>query len=104
MCETQHTSTNSRKWREFGWKNLISFFTTPPIKNKQLHTKQQCWEIVFAQKCKLFLHFLAMWKDYHILEYILTLRDILGYEISKDSKILHFGLRTEEVKKWSVSL
>lgn len=29
-----------------------------------------------------------MWKDYHILEYILTLRDILGYEISKDSKIL----------------
>lgn len=24
--KTQHTSTSSKGWREFGWKNLIRFF------------------------------------------------------------------------------
>ena len=41
--KTQHTSTSSKRWREFGWKNLIRFFITPKIKNKQLGEQQQCW-------------------------------------------------------------
>ena len=43
MCRTQQTSTSSKRWREFGWKNLIRFFITPHIKNKQLGEQQQCW-------------------------------------------------------------
>lgn len=43
VCETQHTTTNSRLWREFGWKNLTQYFITPGIKSKQTGTQQVCW-------------------------------------------------------------
>lgn len=29
MCYTQQTSIRSKRWREFGWKNLICCFITP---------------------------------------------------------------------------
>ena len=41
--ETQHTSTNSRGWKEFGWKNLIRFFITPHIKCKLTNHNIECW-------------------------------------------------------------
>ena len=43
MFKTQHTSTSSKRWREFGWKNCTCFFLTPKIKNKQLGQQQYCW-------------------------------------------------------------
>lgn len=36
MCTTQQTSTSSKRWRDFGWKNIILFSITPHIKNKQI--------------------------------------------------------------------
>lgn len=41
----QATTTNSRVWREFCWKNTIRFFLTPKLKSKQQGTLGQgiCW-------------------------------------------------------------
>lgn len=41
--ETQSSSTNSRTWRDFCWKNLIRFFITPKQKSKQTGTQLFCW-------------------------------------------------------------
>lgn len=38
-----HTSTSSRIWREFSWKNLIRFFISPKVKSKQLNKNIPCW-------------------------------------------------------------
>ena len=35
ICETQQTTTNSRAWREFGWKNVTRYFITPKISSRQ---------------------------------------------------------------------
>lgn len=43
MWKFHYTTTSSRMWREFAWKNLIRFFITPKIKSKQLKTHQSCW-------------------------------------------------------------
>ena len=34
ICETQHSTTCPKRWREFVWKNLSRFFITPQIKSK----------------------------------------------------------------------
>ena len=45
ICMIQANTTNSRSWREFGWKNLVRFFITPKL--TALHTGSQsrglCW-------------------------------------------------------------
>ncbi len=43
MLSAQHSSTSSRKWRIFAWKNLIRFFITPHIENKLSQSQGQCW-------------------------------------------------------------
>ena len=43
MWRAHHSSTSSRTWREFSWKNLIRFFITPKVKSKQLNKSQKCW-------------------------------------------------------------
>ena len=43
MRRAHHSSTSSRTWREFSWKNLIRFFITPKVKSKQLNKSQKCW-------------------------------------------------------------
>ena len=45
MWNTQHSSTSSKKWREFGWKNLVRFFITPLIKSRHSHSHQPCWRL-----------------------------------------------------------
>lgn len=45
MWDTQHSTKSSKKWREFGWKNLVRFFITPYIKNRQSQSRQQCWRL-----------------------------------------------------------
>lgn len=42
-CKTKHSSTSSKRWREFGWKNLTHFFVTLQIKSKQTGLQQKCW-------------------------------------------------------------
>lgn len=41
VAECQSSSTNSRTWRDFCWKNLICFFISPKQKSKQ--TQLCCW-------------------------------------------------------------
>lgn len=52
MCRTQHTSTSSKEWREFGWKNLIRFFITPHIKTKQLGKTAILLETMRTSECQ----------------------------------------------------
>lgn len=42
-CKTQHSSTSSKRWREFVWKTFICFLITPHIRSKQLGMQQHCW-------------------------------------------------------------
>ena len=41
----QAKTTNSRAWREFCWKNIITFFVTPKLKFKQqgFQGQDKCW-------------------------------------------------------------
>ena len=41
--ETHSSSTNSRTWRDFCWKNLICFFITLYQKSEQTGTQLCCW-------------------------------------------------------------
>ena len=41
--KTQFSSTNSKTWRDFCWKNLIRFFITPKQKAKQTDSQHGCW-------------------------------------------------------------
>ena len=43
ILKTQHTSTSSKRWSAFRWKNVICFFITPHIKDRQLDKEQHCW-------------------------------------------------------------
>jgi len=43
MWKLHQTSTSSRIWREFSWKNLVRFFITPKVKSKQLNRNIHCW-------------------------------------------------------------
>lgn len=40
MWEAHHTTTQSLRWREFNWKNMIRYFITPKKKkaNRYVHT------------------------------------------------------------------
>ena len=40
---TQITTTASRQWRDFSWKNCIRFFVTPKQKSRQTKTQLECW-------------------------------------------------------------
>lgn len=93
MCRTQHMSTSSKRWREFGWKNLICFFTTPHIKNKQLGIQQQFWRQcgqVNANHSHVFwscIKIQTLWD-----RVIQILEEILCYKIPRDPRILYLGL------------
>ena len=97
MCTTQHSSTSSKRWREFGWKNLFRFFITPQIKHKQLRTQQPCWRLcghinvnhshIFWSCPKIRLY----WEE--VLDRTI---EILGYEVPRDPQVIFLGLITEE--------
>lgn len=93
MCNTQQTSTSSRKWREFGWKNLIRFFITPQIKTKQLKLQQSCWRMcghVDANHSHIFwscIKIQSFWNNViHIME------EILNVKLPRDPRIVYLGL------------
>lgn len=92
MCETQHTTTNSRTWREFGWKNLTRYFITPKLKSKQTGFQHTCWRLCRereANHAHIFweCHKLNMfWESEHNI-----MKDILGYVIPKECKVMYLG-------------
>lgn len=92
MCETQHTATNSRTWREFGWKNLTCYFITPKLKSKETGSQHICWRLcgereanhthIFWKCHKLNL----FWESVHNI-----MKDILGYVIPRECKVMYLG-------------
>lgn len=40
---TQITTTNSQKWRDFSWKNIVRYFITPKLKSRQTGQLPECW-------------------------------------------------------------
>lgn len=100
MCKIRHSSTSSRRWREFGWKNLMRFFITPQITSKQTGKQQQCWRqcgqinanhshvFWFCVKLKPF------WDGINIL-----LERVLNYRVPMDPRTLYLGLIPEGLIK-----
>lgn len=92
MCKTQFSSTNSRMWREFCWKNLVRFFITPKIKSRQLKTDQPCWRqcghkgVGHAHMFWLCPKLQEYWKDIHS-----TIESILCFDIPKTCPFLLLG-------------
>lgn len=98
ICRTQQTSTCSRGWREFGWKNLIRFFITPHIKSKQLGLPQQCWRQCGQMGAN---HSHVFWSCSNLQPFwdgvTLTLEVILKYKVPRDPRTLYLGLMTEDI-------
>lgn len=97
MCRAQHTSTNSKRWREFGWKNIIRFFITPHIKHRQLGIQQLCW-----RQCGHLVanHSHIFWFCEKIQPFgdgiFVTLAKVLGYAVPRDPCVLYLGLVPED--------
>lgn len=98
ICLLQQTSTSSRQWREFGWKNLVRYFITPLIKSKQLKTPQQCWRLCGDVNVN---HSHVFWSCIKIRPYwesiVTEMEKILGYKILNDPQTLYLGLLTKDV-------
>uniref|UniRef100_A0A669AV81 Reverse transcriptase domain-containing protein n=1 Tax=Oreochromis niloticus TaxID=8128 RepID=A0A669AV81_ORENI len=96
---SQHNSTSSRRWREYGWKNVIRFFITPHIKSKQLKTPQRCWRLCGDWDAN---HSHVFWKCKHIKPYwesiAVTMKRVLGYEVPCEARVMYFGI-WENVRK-----
>lgn len=45
IYKMQRKTTCSPNWREFGWKNVICFFITPPPKKKHQNIGISCWRL-----------------------------------------------------------
>ncbi|CAI5636845.1 unnamed protein product [Oreochromis niloticus] len=92
MCETQNTTTNSRCWREFGWKHLTRFFITPKIKSKQTQDSLPCWRRcgnMEAHHTHIFWECLKLhnfWKNV-----TLVIGNILGYQLPHNFKTVYLG-------------
>ena len=92
MCEAQHTTTNSRIWREFGWKNLTRFFITPKLKSKQTGSQHSCWRLCGEREANHTHIFWGcqklnpFWENVHNI-----IKNILGYEIPKECGVMYLG-------------
>ncbi len=81
ICKLQWATSRSSYWREFCWRNTISFFLTPKQKNKFLGNTN-CWRLCGSQdanNCHIFPNIRSFWKYIHIvLETILDI-SVLRY-------------------------
>ncbi|CAJ1058984.1 unnamed protein product [Xyrichtys novacula] len=98
MLKTQHTSTSSKTWREFGWKNLTRLFITPKIKNKQLGQQQHCWRQCGQLNAN---HSHIFWSCTKIQtfwdEVLRVMGKVFGYNLPKDPRFIYLGLILEDV-------
>ena len=92
ICMTQCTSTNSKQWREFNWKNVVRFFITPKIKGGFEGTQQPCWRgcgqmdvghgHIFWDCRKLADFWQTIWQ---------LIKKIIGYGIPRTCTTLYLG-------------
>lgn len=100
MCEIQHTTTNSRTWREFGWKNLTRYFITPKLKSKQTGSECLCWRLCGEREAN---HTHIFW-ECHKLDLFWDnvqkiIKDILGYLLPRECQIMYLGNINNYVSK-----
>ena len=97
MWRVHHSSTSSRTWREFSWKNLICFFITPKVKSKQLNKSQKCWRECGSYNVD---HAHVFWNCQKVTVFwemvCKVLKQILGYEVPKSSLVLYLCKFQEE--------
>lgn len=90
ICDVQRTTTSSRMWKEFCWKNMIRFFITPKTKSKITTTQQTCWRRCGEQNAG---HTHVFWECTKMRNYWndvwVELKTILGYELPKSCEILY---------------
>lgn len=97
VCRVQHSTTGSRVWREFGWKNIIRYFITPKIKGRYAPEQNACWRQcgeVGADHTHIFFKCQKM-KGYWE-EVWGVLKGILGYEVPKTGLMLYLGNLVQE--------
>lgn len=51
LCWVQHSTTGSRVWREFGWKNVIRYNTTQQLEHNLCC--RQCGQMGADHMCKV---------------------------------------------------
>ncbi len=91
MWSAQHSSTSSRKWRIFTWKNRIRFFITPHIENKLSQSQGRCWRRCGHSNADHSHIFWSCPKIKTFWEHVcLTVGKILGYKIPNNVMALYF--------------
>lgn len=90
IWRTQQSTTSSRVWRLYCWKNLVRFFIIPKTRSKYLSVPQPCW-----RKCGVINvdHSHVFWLCPNIKKFgedvHLIIVGILGYDISKSCMFLY---------------
>ena len=98
MWEKHKTTTCSRAWREFSWKNLIRFFITPKISNNYSETRKSCW-----RNCGSFdaNHAHIFWNCHKITEFWGMVhritQEILGYEFPMKHELMYLYMYSENI-------
>lgn len=98
MFKTQQTSTSSKRWREFGWKNLVRFFITPRIKSKQLGQQQYCWRQcgqLDASHAHIFWSCLKIQTFWDAV--LRVMGEVFGYNIPNNPLYIYLGLISDNV-------
>ena len=84
ICDVQLTATSPKMWKEFCWRNVISFLITPKTKSKFSYTEQTCWRWCGEQNTD---HTHVFWECTKMRNYWndkwVELKKILGYELLK---------------------
>ena len=92
ICQINSSTTSSGQWREFAWKNIIRFFTTP--KRKYLLSggteSGQCW-----RQCDNVMadHYHIFWGcpgiQLYSLKVVKEIKSILGFEIEYNFQTIY---------------
>jgi len=96
ICHFQQTSTSSRQWREFGWKNLVRYFITLLLISKKKKKKFRIFcRVVNVNHSHVFWSCI---KNHPYWESIVTeMEKIGGYKLPNDPESLYLGLLTKDV-------
>lgn len=90
---TKCVFASSKRWREFRWKNLICFFITPHIKNKQIGEQQLCWRQCGQMNAN---HSYIFWSCKKLQVFwdrvIQILEEILCYKVPRDLQTMYLGI------------
>lgn len=100
ICDVQRTTTSSRMWKEFCWKNIVRFFITPKSKNKSTLTQATCWRRC-GEQCVGHTH--IFWECVKVQKYWndigVVLEKVLGYKLPVSCEILYLcNLSNEKVQ------